>query len=153
MGFAAGPAEIISRMTMLTGQQTTCLPAFVQKACAAALDGIADDEVESMRVEFLKRRNLMLEKLSTINGINCHTPEGAFYLFPEIKTYLGKKFGDRSIDNATDLAELLLEEGHIAVVSGIPFGAPDHIRLSYATSEKNIVEGISRLSNILSKLK
>lgn len=153
MGFAAGPTEIISKMTMLAGQQTTCLPAFVQKACTVALDGIADSEIESMRAEFSKRRDLMLNKLSEIDGVSCHTPEGAFYLFPRVKAYLGKKFGERTINSTTDLAELLLEEGHIAVVSGIPFGAPDHIRLSYATSEEKIVEGINRLSRILSQLK
>jgi aspartate aminotransferase len=152
MGFAAGPSEIISKMTMLTGQQTTCLPAFVQKACAAALDGIVDDEIESMRCEFSKRRNLMLEKLSNIDGISCHTPEGAFYLFPKVNEYFGKKFGERPINTAKDLAELLLEEGHIAVVSGEPFGAPEHIRLSYATSEENIKEGVRRFSNILKQL-
>ncbi len=153
MGFAAGPAKIISKMTMLAGQQTTCLPAFIQRACAAALDGVADDEIESMRVEFSKRRDLMLEKLEKIEGVSANTPEGAFYIFPDVATYFGKKFGDRAIENANDLSELLLEEGRIAVVSGIPFGAPDHIRLSYATSEEKIVTGMERLSGILEQLK
>jgi aspartate aminotransferase len=152
MGFAAGPKEIITKMTMLVGQQITGIPAFVQRACVAAFDG-AHEEVERMRREFESRRDLMLKRLLTVPGISCHKPEGAFYLFPNVGSYLGRKWKGHTMDSATALANFLLEEGHIAVVSGDPFGAPGHIRLSYAASREDIEEGIRRLKEALAKLK
>jgi aspartate aminotransferase len=138
-------------MSALSGQQLTGVPAFIQKACTQAING-PQDEVERMRGEFLKRRDLMHKVLTAIPGIECRMPNGAFYLFPYVGSYFGKGSGGKKIGNSTDLAGYLLEEAHIATVSGDPFGAPGHIRLSYATSEKNIEEGLRRMAEALSKL-
>jgi aspartate aminotransferase len=151
MGFAAGPKAVIAKMSSLSGQQLTGIPGFVQKACAEALKG-PQDEVERMRQEFMKRRDLMHERLKAIPGIECRIPNGAFYLFPYVGSYFGKGSGGRKIGNSTDLASYLLEKAHIATVSGDPFGAPGHIRLSYATSRENIEEGVKRMVDALSKL-
>ena len=151
MGFAAGPKAIIAKMSSLSGQQLTGIPGFVQKACAEAIKG-PQDEVERMRQEFMERRDLMHERLAAIPGIECRVPNGAFYLFPYVGSYFGKGVGGKKIGNSTDLAGYLLEEAHIATVSGDPFGAPGHIRLSYATSRENIEEGVKRMADALSKL-
>jgi len=151
MGFAAGPKGVISKMSSLSGQQLTGIPCFVQKACVAALNG-PQDEVERMRREFMKRRDLMHERLRAIPGIECRMPDGAFYLFPYVGGYFGKGSGGRKIGDSSELAGYLLDEAHIAVVSGDPFGAPGHIRLSYATSRDKIEEGVKRLGRALSAL-
>lgn len=150
MGYAAGPAEVISKMTIFLEQQISGIPGFIQHACVDALTG-SQNEMKKMRGEFEKRRDMMLEMLSTISGIECHIPEGAFYLLPNIEKYLGKIIHGRTIKDATALADYLLEEAHIAVVSGDPFGAPGHIRFSYATSRENIEEGVNRLKIALEK--
>jgi aspartate aminotransferase len=151
MGFAAGPKNIIAKMSSLAGQQLTGIPGFVQKACVEAFAG-PQDEVARMREEFAKRRGIMHERLMAIEGISCRMPKGAFYLFPDMSAYLGKKAGDRKIESSTDLAGYLLEKAHIATVSGDPFGAPGHIRLSYATSRDKIEEGVKRMARALSEL-
>lgn len=152
MGYAAGPKEVISKMTILLEQQISGIPAFVQAGCARALAG-PQDEMISMRNEFAARRNLMLKKMQAIERIDCHTPEGAFYLLPNVEKYLGKKADGKVIATSTELADFLLDHGHIATVSGEPFGAPGHLRFSYATSRKNIEEGMKRFEESLRKLK
>lgn len=152
MGYAAGPKNIISKMTALVGQQITGIPVFVQKACVKALSE-GQDEVEKMRKAFEKRRDLMLELVHTVPALGCHVPEGAFYLLPNVEAYLGLDFAGRKIEDASALAEYLLDEAHIATVSGDPFGVPGHLRFSYATSEKHIIEGMQRLKDALAKLK
>lgn len=152
MGYAAGPKEVISKMTILLEQQISGISAFVQRGCARALTG-PQDEMISMRNEFAARRDLMLKKMRSIEGIDCHTPEGAFYLLPNLENYLGKKADGKVIATATELADFLLGHGHIATVSGEPFGAPGHIRFSYATSRENIEEGMRRFEESLKKLK
>jgi len=151
MGFAAGPAEIISRMSMLAGQQISGIPGFVQKACLEALGG-PQEEVARMRDEFKRRRDLMIERLATIEGVRCHVPDGTFYLFPHVDEHLGKSSGGRQIETSLDLADYLLEVAHIATVAGEPFGAPGHLRLSFATSTENIEEGTARLAEALGGL-
>lgn len=151
MGYAAGPREVISKMTTLLGQQITGIPGFVQRACVDALTG-PQEEIERMRKEFAARRDLMLELLLSIPEIRCHVPEGAFYLLPNIEAYLGRKWNGRAIADATELAGYLLDEAHIATVSGDPFGIPGYIRFSYATSRENIEEGARRLKDALLKL-
>lgn len=146
MGYAAGPQDVISKMTTLGSQQITGIPLFIQKACIEAMTG-DQTEIEKMKDEFEKRRDLMLELLLTIPGVKCAVPEGAFYLLPDMRAFIGR--GKNSPADADALAEYLLSEAHIATVSGDPFGAPGHIRFSYATSRENIVEGMKRLKNTL----
>lgn len=152
MGYAAGSKEVISKMSSLTGQQTSGIPGFVQQACIEALAGPQDDVVK-MRSEFAKRREIMHRLLCDLPGIHCHLPDGAFYLLPDVSTWFGKGNGERRIENSTDLANYLLEEARIATVSGDPFGAPGYIRLSYATSREKIEEGMKRMAEALTKLK
>ncbi len=151
MGYAAGPREIISKMSAFVEQDNSGIPGFVQRACVTALTSPQDD-VTRMRDEFKLRRDLMLKRLLAIPGIRCHVPDGTFYLLPNMRAYLDRNIGGRQISDATSLAEYLLESAHIATVSGDPFGAPGHIRLSYATSRENIEEGVRRLAEALAKL-
>lgn len=148
MGYAAGPKDIISKMKSLIEQQISGIPGFVQKACIEALSG-PQEELAKMRDEFCARRDMMFKLLGAIPNIKCHLPEGAFYLLPNVEHYFGKKWSGGEIKNATDVANYLLEKAHIGTVSGDPFGAPGHIRFSYATSRKNIEEGMLRMKNAL----
>lgn len=151
MGFAAGPLEVISKMSALAGQQNSGIPGFIQTACAEALTG-AQDDVERMRREFAKRRTAMYEGLMSIPGVRCHLPEGAFYLLPDISHFLGRRADGVRIETSDELAAFLLDKAHIATVSGTPFGAPGFIRLSYAASLEQIEEGIRRMAKALAKL-
>ena len=151
MGFAAGPKEVIAKMKTIQGQQISGITSFIQPACAEAFLGPQDD-VEMMRKEFSARRKLMHERLTAIPHIQCHMPEGAFFHFPNVQYYLGKRGPRGPITDANTLAEVLLEEAHVAVVSGDASGAPGFIRLSYATSRENIEEGIERIKSVLVKL-
>jgi aspartate aminotransferase len=106
-----------------------------------------------MRKAFERRRNLIVNLAKEVPGFEVNVPEGAFYLFPKCDYFYGKKFGEREIKNSDDLAMYLLEEAHVACVGGTSFGAPECIRMSYATSDENIVEAIKRIKEALAKLK
>jgi len=105
-----------------------------------------------MRKEFEIRKDYIVNELNKIDGINCFEPQGAFYVFPNVSSYYGKKHEDKTINNSFDLTEFLLEEAKVAVIPGIEFGADDYIRISFAVSTEEIKEGISRISRSLSKL-
>lgn len=102
---------------------------------------------------FYGRRNLMIDLLKEIPGFICNVPEGAFYLFPDVSQYFGKSFGTKIMENATDLCDFILNEGHVAIVPGSAFGSPECIRISYAASEKDIRESVRRIKEVLTKLK
>ena len=105
-----------------------------------------------MRQAFERRRNLVVELAKAIPGLKVNVPQGAFYLFPEVSAFLGKKHGDKVIATSGDLALYLLSEAHVATVDGAAFCAPGYIRLSYATSDDNIREAMRRIAEALSKL-
>ena len=105
-----------------------------------------------MRSAFERRRNLIVSLLRGIPGIEVNVPDGAFYVFPSVKAFLGKKCRDTVINDATDLALYLLNEAHVATVSGDAFACPGHLRLSYATDDKDIVGAVSRIATALSRL-
>lgn len=105
-----------------------------------------------MRQAFHRRRDFLVSLMREIPGLGVNNPEGAFYLFPKCSSFFGKTDGKRVINNSTDLAMYLLEEGHVATVGGDAFGAPDCFRLSYATSEDNIREAAKRIKGALSRL-
>jgi aspartate aminotransferase len=151
LGWAAGPKEIISKMSQLAGQQTTSPASFAQEAAVKALDG-SRDEVKDRVEQFLVRRDAMQEHLSSIPGVRCHTPLGAFYHFPDMSSFVGGRYKDTPIDDDLTLAELLLTEGHVATVAGTPFGAPGYLRMSFATSLEKIDEGMRRLKSILTEI-
>ena len=144
IGYCAGPKDIIAAMTKIQSQSTSNPTSISLKATTEALNG-PKDEMEKMRQEFEKRRNYIVEKLNSIDGIKCVKPNGAFYVFPNISKLLGKKYGNKTINTDVELCEYLIDNARIAVVPGSAFGLPGYIRLSYATSMENIVEGISRL--------
>jgi len=144
IGYCAGPKDIIAAMTKIQSQSTSNPTSISLKATTEALNG-PKDEMEKMRQEFEKRRNYIVEKLNSIDGIKCVKPNGAFYVFPNISKLLGKKYSNKRINTDVELCEYLLDNARIAVVPGSAFGLPGYIRLSYATSMENIIEGISRL--------
>ena len=148
IGYTAGPAEIIKAMTKIQSQSTSCPSSISLKAATEALNG-PKECLEVMRKEFEKRRNYIVERLNNIKGITCLKPEGAFYVFPNISELLNKTYNGKKINTDSELADYLLDEARIAVVPGSAFGADGYMRLSYATSMENIVEGMNRLENSL----
>lgn len=151
IGWIAAPQWIASACSMLQGQYTSGPSSISQKAALAAYTG---DQlcVSEMRTAFERRRNIIVNLLKEIPGLNVNNPMGAFYIFPECKSFLGKSFNGKVIETATDLAMYLLEEAHVACVGGDAFGAPGCIRLSYATSDDNITKAIARVKTALEKL-
>jgi len=153
IGFALAPKEVIEAMVTLQGQSTTNAAAVSQAAALAALTG-PQDEVERMRLEFDKRRQYMVKTLNAIPGVKCTEPKGAFYCFPDVSSYNGKKTPDgKVIENDLDLCDYLITEGRVALVPGSAFYAPGFVRLSYATSQANIEKGLVRFGEALAKLK
>ncbi len=148
IGYTAGPKEIVAAMTNIQSQSTSNPTSIALKAATEALNG-PKEALEIMRVEFEKRRNYIVERLNKIDGINCLTPEGAFYVFPNVSKLLGKQYNGKMINTDSELATYLLEYAQIAVVPGSAFGAPGYIRLSYATSMEKIKKGIDSFENSL----
>jgi len=152
VGFTVAPKPVVEAMATLQGQSTTHAAAVAQAAAQAAIEG-PSDELEKMRVEFDKRRRLMLARLREIEGVTCVEPKGAFYAFPDLGAFIGKKTPEgKTIENDVQLCEWLIEAAKVAVVMGSAFGAPGFVRLSYATSMKNVEEGVRRLAETLPKL-
>ena len=151
IGFIAGPEWLVKAVNKLQGQYTSGPCSVSQKAAEAAYIG-TQEPVKEMRQAFERRRNLIVELAKDIPGFEVNQPEGAFYLFPKCNSYFGKTDGTHTINNADDLAMYLLEVGHVACVGGTSFGAPECIRMSYATSDENILEAIKRIKEALAKL-
>ena len=152
IGFLAGPEWIIKGCNKLQGQYTSGTCSVSQKAAEAAYT-LDQSAVEEMRVAFERRRNLIVKLAKEVPGLEVNMPQGAFYLFPKCNSYFGKSNGEKTINNSTDFAMYLLEEAHVAIVGGDAFGDPDCFRMSYATSDENIVEAIKRIKEALGKLK
>jgi aspartate aminotransferase len=151
IGYAAGPEEIIDSVTKLQSQNTSNPTSISQKAAVEALNG-PQNSVTEMVEEFRKRRNVIVEKLNAIAGITCMLPQGAFYVFPDVSSLFGRTYQGSVISNSSDFAAYLLDVANVAVVPGGDFGHDDHIRLSYATSLRNIEEGMERIKNAVMKL-
>lgn len=152
IGFCAAPLPIAKACTKLQGQYTSGASSIAQKAAEAAYTG-PQECVEEMRQAFERRRDLVVELASRIPGIKVNKPQGAFYLFPEVSSFIGKKAGDRVIGSSGDLAMYLLEVAHVATVDGAAFCLPGYIRLSYATSDDLIREAMRRIDEALAALK
>lgn len=151
LGYAAGQKELISAMNNIQSQSTSNPTSFAQYGGIDALNG-SQDEVIKMREEFKKRRDYIVRRLKMMRGVSCFNPAGAFYVFPKISFYYGKSFKGHTIKNSLDMSDYLLREGRVSVVPGAAFGADDYLRLSYATSMKNIEGGLSRIEEALEKL-
>lgn len=151
IGYLGAPLWIAKACTKLQGQFTSGASSISQRAAKAAVE--ADPSAAShMRDTFLKRRGLITDLLSEIPGVECNVPDGAFYMFPRVSHYFGKRFGDKVIQNSDDLAEYILAEGHVATVSGAAFGSPECLRISYAASEADLKEAAARIKGALAKL-
>ena len=152
IGYIAAPEWIVKGCNKLQGQYTSGPCSVSQKAAEAAYT-MDQTCVETMRQAFQRRRDLIVELAKDIPGLEVNVPEGAFYIFPKCSSFYGKACGDRVINNSTDLAMFLLEEGHVATVGGDAFGDPECFRMSYATSDDNIREAMKRIKETLAKLK
>jgi aspartate aminotransferase len=153
IGYTAGPLPLIKAMAKIQGQSTSNPTNIAQVATLAALTG-PQDCVATMRKAFDERRQEMVKLLRAIPGVSCREPKGAFYAFPDVSVAVGKKTPEGSIlDDDVQLCDWLVEVHKVAVVPGSGFGAPGFVRLSYATSMKNIQEGVSRIARAFATLK
>lgn len=152
IGFIAAPEWIVKGCNKLQGQYTSGPCSVSQKAAEAAYT-TSQECVEIMRKAFERRRDLIVKLAKEIPGLEVNCPQGAFYLFPKCSGFYGKSYEGKTINNSTDLAMFLLEEGHVATVGGDAFGDPECFRMSYATSDDNIREAMRRIKETLAKLK
>jgi len=152
IGYAAADKEVISAMRRIQDHSTSNAVSFVQKGAVEAFTGPQDD-VHKMVAEFDKRRKAIVKRLCVIPGVSCSMPHGAFYVLPNVSGLFGKAWDGGVIKDSDSLAEYLLEEAKVAVVPGSGFGAPNYIRLSYATSMENIEKGLDRIEEAIAKLR
>ena len=146
IGFGLVPASIASAMLKLQSHSTSNPNSIAQKAAVEALRG-PQDSVRAMLAEYRKRRDFVIERLRKIPGVRCAEPQGAFYAYPNISCALGKN----GIQNTTQFAERLLDEAHVAVVPGEAFGTNRHVRISYATSMRELERGLDRIDKFISR--
>ena len=151
IGYIAAPEWIVKGCNKLQGQYTSGPCSVSQKAAEFAYIS-SQEYVEEMRKAFERRRDLIVKLAKEIPGLEVNIPEGAFYLFPKCSSFYGKSDGEKTINNSTDLALYLLEKGHVATVGGDAFGDPDCFRMSYATSDDNIIEAMRRIKEVLARL-
>lgn len=148
IGYIGAPKAIARACNKMQGQVTSGANCIAQRATIAALEA-TKDKIQYMMDEFLHRRNVVLTLLKEIPGFNVNTPEGAFYVFPDISYYFGKTLRGKEIKNATDFSMYLLEEANVATVTGDAFGNPDCIRISYAASEEMLRKAIQQIKDVL----
>ncbi len=152
-GIMAAPKWIAQACDKMQGQFTSATSSITQKAMHKAMELDYETYIQPMRDAFLKRRDLVLKLMKDIPGIKTNVPQGAFYVYPDVTYYFGKKYNQHTINNATDLSLFLLEEGHLALVPGAAFGDDNYLRFSYATSEENLIKALTRMKDALAKLK
>jgi aspartate/methionine/tyrosine aminotransferase len=150
VGWMAGPADVIKAATNLQSHSTSNVANVSQIAALAAVSG-GLEAVEEMKVAFDRRRKLIVDMLNAIPGVECPMPEGAFYVYPSVKGVLGKEIRGQVSTDSAQLASLILDEAEVAVVPGEAFGTPGYLRLSYATSDANITEGVQRMGALLAE--
>ena len=152
VGFIGAPLWIAKACNKIQGQVTSATCAIAQKATEEAMKADPKEVTNEMKNSFLKRRDLLLEKLNGIKGVKCNIPDGAFYIFPDISYFFGKTDGKNVINDANDLCMYLLNTCYVALVSGAPFGNPECVRISYAASEENLLEAVKRIKKKKKKL-
>lgn len=150
IGYTASNEKIAKIMGNVQSHATSNPNSIAQKAALAALEG-PQDIIDEMVVEFIKRRDYMVDKINSIEYLSCIKPNGAFYVMMNISKLIGKELGGVKIKGSDDFANVLLEKANVALVPGSGFGTDIHVRLSYATSLKNITEGLNRIENFLNK--
>ena len=152
LGYMGGPQWLSDACNKVQGQITSGANSFSKKAATFALQTKLP-ETELMKTAFLKRRDMVLQLLQEIPGVKVNLPLGAFYIFPDISAYFGKKSDKMEINNATDFCDYILQEAYVAVVSGAAFGADECFRISYAASEAELKEAVARMARVLALLK
>ena len=153
VGFMGAPLWIAKACNKVQGQITSATCAIAQKAGETAMLAEPKAVTTKMKNTFLSRRDMMLKALNEIPGIKCNTPKGAFYIFPDVSYYFGKKDGENTIENANDLCMYLLNKAHVALVSGTAFGNPECVRISYAAADDKLMEAVKRMKEKLAQLK
>ena len=148
IGYIGAPEWIAKACTKMQGQITSGANCIAQRATIAALEAPVS-KIKYMVDEFKERRKLIIELLKEINGVKLNQPQGAFYVFPDISSFFGKTLKGKKINNASEFAIYLLEEAHVATVTGDAFGSPNNIRISYAASKKEIKKAIARIRKVL----
>lgn len=151
IGYAAGPKDLIGALTKIQTQNVTNATSFCQKASVEALLG-SQEAVRKMLAEFDRRRRYIVGRLNGMNGISCALPAGAFYVFPNISGLFGKKWRGTTLTNSVEVTDFILEEAKVALVAGSGFGDDRYMRLSYATSMRNIETAMDRMEEALKKL-
>jgi aspartate aminotransferase len=151
LGYLGAPKAIAQACEKIQSQYTSATSSISQKAAVAALTGSLEPSMEMVKA-FERRKKLMETGLATIPGILTNKPEGAFYFFPDISYFLGKKFGEQVIVTATDLCMFLLNEGHVSMVTGEAFGNDNCLRISYAAADEKLEMAIDRMKKTLAKL-
>lgn len=151
LGYMAANVEITKACEKIQSQYTSATSSITQKAAVAALLGDTKPSFEMVDA-FKRRKNLILEHVKDIKGWICNKPDGAFYLFPDISYYFGKSVNGKTINTATDFCMYLLHEAHVSMVTGEAFGAPQCVRISYATADEKIIEAMRRIKNALDKI-
>lgn len=151
-GIMAAPKWIAEACDKMQGQFTSATSSITQKAIHKAMTLDYETYIKPMRDAFLQRRDLVLKLMKDIPGLKTNVPQGAFYVYPEISSYFGKKYEKYTINNGTDLSMFLLDVAHVALVPGAAFGSDKYIRFSYATSEENLKEALRRMKEALAKL-
>ncbi len=152
IGYFAAPVWIAKAVVKLQGQFTSGATAVAQIASIKALTG-DQSCVKEMKAAFMRRRELIINRLNAIQGVRCYVPEGAFYVFPDLSAWFGKSDGNNVIKGSSDLSMYLLEKGHIATVPGSAFGEDKCVRISFANSDENLTKAMDRLEKALSELK
>ena len=152
VGWMIGPKDVIKAATNLQSHLSSNVNNVAQRAAIAALNGDLA-AVDQMKVAFDRRRKKMVEMLNLIDGVECPTPQGAFYVYPSVKGLLGKEIRGKVCNTSAELAALILDEAEVAVVPGEAFGPSGYIRLSYALGDDDLVEGVTRLQKLLSEAK
>lgn len=151
IGYVTGPKELVAAMSKIQGQSTSCPNSIAQRAAIAALTG-DQSVVTEMKAAFNRRRHLIVEQLSSIPDLACREPGGAFYVFLNVSELVGKRANGTRIKSPDDVTEYLFTEAHVVTVSGEAFGDSEHIRLSYAASDENLMEAANRIKAAVARL-
>ena len=150
MGWLIGPNDVVKAATNLQSHATSNVANISQIAALAAVSGDLS-AVNDMKVAFDRRRQLIVGLLDAIPGVTCPMPEGAFYVYPSVRDIVGRTLRGQTIESSAQLAGLILDEVEVAVVPGEAFGTPGYLRLSYATSDSDITEGVGRMAALLAE--
>ena len=151
LGYIAAPQWLANACIKAQGQITSGTSSVSQMAALEAISN-SPEKVSYMVTEFKERKKLVVETLNQIPGVQCNNPDGAFYVYPDVSSYFGKTYKDKTISNASELAMFILEEGRVSLVTGEAFGSSNTVRISYASSKEKLIEAMNRIKNTLSLL-